>query len=83
MNAYVTVIGDVLVVVRTLRSEDGAAMREEMTDYAARCRSSFRTARRELREPVAYSRPASRCRRGQESYREARVALGIARQLHH
>ncbi len=34
VRAYVTVIGDVLVVVRTLRSEEDGAMVEEMAEYA-------------------------------------------------
>ncbi|WP_458319526.1 PucR family transcriptional regulator [Mycolicibacterium brisbanense] len=81
VNAYVTVIGDILVVVRTLRSENPEAMREELTDYA-RAMSVELERRRGLREPVAYGRPACGAGEVRESYREARVALGIARRLH-
>lgn len=80
VHAYVTVIGDVLVVVRTLRSQDGAAMRAEMTEFA-QAMSLELERRRGLRAPVAYGRPACGAGEVRESYREARVALGIARRL--
>ncbi|MCV7288346.1 helix-turn-helix domain-containing protein [Mycolicibacterium wolinskyi] len=81
VHAYVTVIGDVLVVVRTLRSQDGPAMRAEMDEYA-QAMSLELERRRGLRAPVAYGRPALGASEVRESYREARVALGIARRLH-
>ncbi|MGV9800387.1 PucR family transcriptional regulator [Mycobacterium sp. NPDC003449] len=81
VHAYVTVIGDVLVVVRTLRSQDGAAMRAEMTEYA-QAMSLELERRRGVRAPVAYGRPANGAAEVREGYREARVALGIARRLH-
>ncbi|UGU30792.1 helix-turn-helix domain-containing protein [Mycolicibacterium smegmatis] len=81
VHAYVTVIGDVLVVVRTLRGEDAAAMRSEMAEYAEAMSGELQR-RRGLPAPVAYGRPALGAGEVRESYREARVALGIARRLH-
>jgi sugar diacid utilization regulator len=81
VRAYVTVIGDVLVVVRTLRSEEDGAMIEEMAEYA-RAMSLELERRRGMRAPVTYGRPARGAGEIRESYREARVALGIARRLH-
>jgi DNA-binding PucR family transcriptional regulator len=81
VRAYVTVIGDVLVVVRTLRSEEDGAMVEEMAEYA-QAMSLELERRRGMRAPVAYGRPARGAGEIRESYREARVALGIARRLH-
>jgi sugar diacid utilization regulator len=81
VRAYVTVIGDVLVVVRTLRSEQDTEMLDEMAEYA-RAMSAELERRRGLRAPVAYGRPARGAGEVRESYREARVALGIARRLH-
>lgn len=81
VHAYVTVIGDVLVVVRTLRGEDAAAMRAEMAEYAEAMSGELQR-RRGLCAPVAYGRPAFGAGEVRESYREARVALGIARRLH-
>jgi sugar diacid utilization regulator len=81
VHAYVTVIGDVLVVVRTLRAEQDGAMVDEMAEYA-RAMSLELEKRRGQRAPVAYGRPARGAGDIRESYREARVALGIARRLH-
>lgn len=81
VHAYVTVIGDVLVVVRTLRAEQDGAMVDEMADYA-RAMSLELEKRRGQRAPVAYGCPARGAGEIRESYREARVALGIARRLH-
>ncbi len=81
VHAYVTVIGDVLVVVRTLRAEEVAEMRREMAEYA-QAMSLELERRRGLRAPVAYGRVARGAGEVRESYREARVALGIARRLH-
>ncbi|OCB48790.1 PucR family transcriptional regulator [Mycobacterium vulneris] len=81
VHAYVTVIGDVLVVVRTLRAEEPAGMRQEMAEYAEAMSLELER-RRGLRAPVAYGRPARGASEVRESYREARVALGIARRLH-
>ena len=81
VRAYVTVIGDVLVVVRSLRSDNPPAMQDEIDEYA-RAMSIDLEQRRGLRVPVAYGRPARGASEIRESYREARVALGIARRLH-
>ncbi|MEV0671084.1 helix-turn-helix domain-containing protein [Mycobacterium sp. NPDC050441] len=81
VHAYVTVIGDVLVVVRTLRAEEPAEMRREMAEYAKAVSVELER-RRGLPAPVAYGRPARGAGEVRESYREARVALGIARRLH-
>jgi sugar diacid utilization regulator len=80
VRAYVTVIGDVLVVVRTLRSEQHAAMLEEMAEYA-QAMSLELEKRGGARLPVAYGHPALGAGDVRETYREARVALGIAQRL--
>lgn len=80
VRAYVTVIGDVLVVVRTLRAGQPADMATEMADYA-RAMSLELEQRRGVTTVVAYGRPARGAAEVRESYREARVALGIARRL--
>ncbi|ANW63520.1 PucR family transcriptional regulator [Mycolicibacterium murale] len=80
VQSYVTVIGDVLVVVRSLRGQDNAAMRTEMTDYAEAMTAELRK-RRGTPVAVAYGRPARGAGDVSDSYREARVALGIARRL--
>ncbi|MBD0323104.1 MAG: helix-turn-helix domain-containing protein [Aldersonia sp.] len=79
VRSYVTVIGDVLVVVRSLRSEPDATL-DEMADYAHAMSLDLEN-RRGLSVPVAYGRPAMGADQVRESYREARVALGIARRL--
>src|SRR6185437_12055688 len=56
VRAYVTVIGDVLVVVRTLLSEQHAAMLEEMAEYA-QAMSLELEKRGGARLPVAYGHP--------------------------
>ncbi|MDH6197857.1 sugar diacid utilization regulator [Mycobacterium frederiksbergense] len=81
VHAYVTVIGDVLVVVRTLRAQESTDMRREMAEYAEAMSLELER-RRGLPAPVAYGRPAHGAGEVRESYREARVALGIARRLH-
>jgi sugar diacid utilization regulator len=79
MRADATVIGDVLVVVRALRGTDDVAMRE-MADFA---RSMCRELERRCKAAVAvsYGRPAHSASEVAVSYREARVALDIARRL--
>ena len=80
VRSYVTVIGDVLVVVRTLRGDDDAAMRREMTQYADAMAEELES-RRGSPVAVAYGRPARGAGEVSGGYREARVALGIARRL--
>lgn len=80
VRADATVIGDVLVVVRTLPAGDETVLRREMADFAhamydeleQRCGTAV---------AVSYGRPAHGAGRICESYREARIALGIARRL--
>jgi sugar diacid utilization regulator len=80
MRADATVIGDVVVVVRTLRGTDDAAMQREMGEFAqSMCRELEH--RCEAAVPVTYGRPAHGAGEVADSYREARVALGIARRL--
>jgi sugar diacid utilization regulator len=80
VRAYVTVIGGVLVVVRTLRSEQHTAMLEEMAEYAEAMSLELEK-RGGVRMAVAYGHPALGAGDVRETYREARVALGIARRL--
>lgn len=80
VRSYVTVIGDVLVVVRSLRHEGDTAMRAEMTEYAEAMAFELEK-RRGASVAVAYGRPAEGAGDVSDSYREARVALGIARRL--
>jgi sugar diacid utilization regulator len=79
VRADATVIGDVLVVVRTLRGADDAAMRE-MADFA-RSMCHELEQRCEAAVAVTYGRPAHSASEVAVSYREARVALDIARRL--
>ena len=80
-HSYVTVIGDVLVVVRTLRSGRDADMAKEMLHYATAMADELER-RGGTRAPVAYGRAATGAGQVRDAYREARVALGIARRLH-
>ncbi|CAN5397789.1 helix-turn-helix domain-containing protein [soil metagenome] len=80
VQSYVTVIGDVLVVVRSLRNIDDVRMRVEMTEYAEAMSGELRK-RRGAAVAVAYGRPAHGAGEVSDSYREARVALGISRRL--
>jgi sugar diacid utilization regulator len=80
VRSYVTVLGDVLVVVRSLRGADGAAMRHEMTSYAEAMAGELEK-RHGTPIAVAHSRQALGAQEVSRSYREARIALGIARRL--
>jgi sugar diacid utilization regulator len=80
VRADATVIGDVVVVVRTLRGTDDAALQREMAAFAeSMCRELEQ--RCETAVAVAYGRPAHSASEVAVSYREARVALDIARRL--
>lgn len=81
VRAYVTVIGDTLVVVRTLRAEQHTDMLDEMDEFARAMFAELQQ-RRGLSAPVCYGEPALGGGEVRESYRQARVALGIARRLH-
>ncbi|CAN3127358.1 PucR family transcriptional regulator [Mycobacterium sp. smrl_JER01] len=84
VRSYVTVLGDVLVVVRSLRGDPGsgddAAMRREMAHYAEAMADELHN-RRGTAVAVSYGRPARGAQEVSGSYREARIALGIARRL--
>lgn len=82
VRSYVTVLGDVLVVVRSLRGADDTSRRKEMARYAEAMADELQN-RRGTPVAVAYSRPAQGAQEVAGSYREARVALGIARRLGH
>jgi sugar diacid utilization regulator len=81
-RADATVIGDVVVVVRILRGADDAAMRREMADFAQSmgCELEKRSG---AAAAVTYGRPAYGAGEVADSYRQARIALGIARRLGH
>lgn len=80
VRSYVTVLGDVLVVVRSLRADTDTAMNHEMTRYAEAMADELGH-RRGAAVAVCHSRPVSGAQAVSASYREARVALGIARRL--
>ncbi|GAB7146110.1 helix-turn-helix domain-containing protein [Mycobacterium riyadhense] len=75
-----TVIGDVVVVVRTLGDGDAAAQEREMADFA---QAMYRELEQRCRSAVAvgYGQPSHGAGKVSESYRQARIALGIARRL--
>ncbi|SON59076.1 Purine catabolism regulatory protein [Mycobacterium simulans] len=80
VRADATVIGDVLVVVRTLRGADESALSHEMAALAqSMCRAL------ELRcgkaVAVAYGQPARGAGEVSDSYRDAQIALDIAHRL--
>ncbi|CAM3572875.1 CdaR family transcriptional regulator [Mycolicibacterium frederiksbergense] len=80
VRSYVTVLGDVLVVVRSLCGGDDTARHREMVHYAEAMAGELEN-RRGAAVAVSYSRPASGAQAVSASYREARIALGIARRL--
>ena len=80
VRSYVTVLGDVLVVVRSLCGADDAARRREMVHYAEAMAGELEN-RRGAAVAVCYSRPVTGAQSVSASYREARIALGIARRL--
>ncbi|MGU3497840.1 PucR family transcriptional regulator [Mycobacterium sp. C31M] len=80
VRSYVTVLGDVLVVVRSLHGQDDGARRQEMVHYAEAMACEL-ASRRGAPIAVSYSRPVAGAQAVSVSYREARIALGIARRL--
>lgn len=80
VQADATVMGDVLVVLRPLRGGDDAALRREMADFAQAMYDELET-RCGTAVAVSYGRPAHGAGKVCDSYREARIALGIARRL--
>ncbi|MGV9716788.1 PucR family transcriptional regulator [Rhodococcus pyridinivorans] len=80
VRSYVTVIGDVLVVVRSLRYRDPSDVELEIAEYADAVSQDL--SRRRVRPvPVAHGAPAVGADQIRESYRQARVALGIGQRL--
>lgn len=80
VRSYVTVIGDVLVVVRSLRSHDRRDVEAEIEKYAEAMALDLED-RRGRPVPVAHGAPAVGADEIRESYRQARVALGIGQRL--
>lgn len=80
IRSHITVIGDVLVVIRSLRAAGTPDVDAEIEEYAHAMALDLET-RSGQRIPVAHGRPAAGARDIAESYREARVTLGIAQRL--
>ncbi|MFZ2173209.1 MAG: helix-turn-helix domain-containing protein [Rhodococcus sp. (in: high G+C Gram-positive bacteria)] len=80
VRSHVTVIGDVLVVVRSLSTTDGPHVEREISEYAHAMSLDLEN-RLGQRIPVAHGRPSAGARDIGESYREARITLGIAQRL--
>ncbi|MFE5702550.1 PucR family transcriptional regulator [Rhodococcus koreensis] len=80
VRSHVTVIGDVLVVIRSLSSAGAPGVDSEIGEYAHAMALDLET-RLGQRIPVAHGRPAAGARDIGESYREARITLGIAQRL--
>ncbi|CAM4447473.1 carbohydrate diacid transcriptional activator CdaR [Mycobacterium basiliense] len=79
-RADATVIGDVIVVLRTLSQADDVDLSPEMDDFAqAMCQAL----EQRCGAPVAvtYGRVAHGAREIRNSYSQARITLGLARQL--
>ncbi|MDI9915962.1 helix-turn-helix domain-containing protein [Rhodococcus sp. IEGM 1379] len=76
VKSHVTVIGDFLIVVRSLRSEN----QSEIDEYA-NAMSADLEKRLGQRIPVAHGTRSHGVRHIDASYREARIALGIAARL--
>ena len=82
VRSYVTVLGDVLVVVRTVRSTAPSEVDTEVADYAQAMAEELTARGHDVRSPVAYGAVAVGASQIRDSYREARVALGIASRMH-
>nr|VTP00528.1 Purine catabolism regulatory protein [Mycobacterium riyadhense] len=80
VRADATAVGDVLVVVRTLRDADEPVLSHEMAAFAQSMCSAL-----ELRcgkaVAVAYGQPAHGAREVSDSYRDAQIASDIAHRL--
>ncbi|KAA1249986.1 PucR family transcriptional regulator [Mycobacterium simiae] len=80
LRADATVIGDVIVVLRSLRHADDAAQEGAMREFAqAMCEALEQRCGAAV--AVTYGRAAHGARKICNSYRQARITLGIARQL--
>ncbi|WP_407445022.1 PucR family transcriptional regulator, partial [Rhodococcus sp. (in: high G+C Gram-positive bacteria)] len=80
VRSYVTVIGDVLVVVRSLRYRDARDTEAEIAEFADAVSADL-SRRRGRPVPVAHGTPAAGADQIRESYRQARVALGIGQRM--
>ncbi|UYP19273.1 helix-turn-helix domain-containing protein [Rhodococcus sp. Z13] len=80
VRSYVTVIDDVLVVVRSLRYREPRDVEAEIDEYAEAVAEDL-SRRRGRPVPVAHGAPAGGADQVRESYRQARVALGIAQRM--
>ncbi|EOM75284.1 PucR family transcriptional regulator [Rhodococcus rhodnii] len=81
VRSYVTVLGDVLVVVRTVRADTATEIEAEVRRYAEAMANDL-TVRGHSSSAVAFGAAAAGAARIRESYREARVALDIADRMH-
>ncbi|TCN50838.1 sugar diacid utilization regulator [Rhodococcus sp. SMB37] len=80
VRSYVTVIGDALVVVRSLRYRDAPDIEAEIDEFAEAVSADL-SRRRGRPVPVAHGVPAVGADQIRESYRQARVALGIGQRM--
>ncbi|MFD6856060.1 PucR family transcriptional regulator [Rhodococcus sp. NPDC060090] len=80
VRSYVTVIGDALVVVRSLRYRDAPDIEAEIDEFAEAVSQDL-SRRRGRPVPVAHGDPAVGADQIRESYRQARVALGIGQRM--
>ncbi len=80
VRSYVTVIGDALVVVRSLRYRDATDVEAEIDEFAEAVAQDL-SRRRGRPVPVAHGVPAVGADQIRESYRQARVALGIGQRM--
>lgn len=81
VRSYITVLGDIVVVVRTVRGTTPAEVDEEVREYAVAMADDL-TARGHALSAVAFGAAAVGATQIRESYREARVALDIADRMH-
>ncbi|NDZ92901.1 PucR family transcriptional regulator [Streptomyces sp. SID6673] len=81
VRSYITVLGDIVVVVRTIRGTTPAEVDEEVRQYAVAMADDL-TSRGHALSAVAYGAASAGATQIRESYREARVALDIADRMH-
>ena len=80
IRSYITVIGDSVVVVRSIRARDHDLMEEEIDSYARAMATDIEN-RRGFRVAVAHGAAAVGADEIRESYRQSRVTLGISKRL--
>nr|WP_308192038.1 helix-turn-helix domain-containing protein [Gordonia zhenghanii] len=81
VRSYLTVLGDIVVVVRTVLATTPTEIEDEVRRYAVAMADDL-AARGHARSAVAYGPAAVGATDIRDSYREARVALGIADRMH-